>query len=100
MQILISAKDFPLTPSIKTYAEEKLNRLGRFWSGLVRMHLELSKNRHHRHGDVVVSHAWIEAPGNDIRCRVTATDIYESIDMLSAKLERQVVKAKERMRHQ
>ncbi|MBI5404810.1 MAG: ribosome-associated translation inhibitor RaiA [Candidatus Kerfeldbacteria bacterium] len=99
MHVIVSGKNIDLTPSLQTYAEEKLGRLEHFWSDIIRVHVELEKNKHHKHGDVCVVSVRIEIPGNDIRARQESSDMHSAIDVIATKLERQVIKAKERLRN-
>lgn len=98
MQIIVSGKNIDLTPSLQTYAEEKLGRLEHFWTAIIRVHVELEKNKHHKHGDVCAVSVRVEVPGNDIRIRQESTDMREAIDLIASKLERQVIKVKDRSR--
>lgn len=96
MDIHVSAKNFVLTPSVKIFAEEKVLRLQHFWQKIIRVHVELSINRHHQHGEIFIVHVWLEIPGQDIHATAIATDIHAAIDLVYPKIERQVLRAKNR----
>jgi putative sigma-54 modulation protein len=96
MDIILSGKSLDLTPSMKTYVDEKLGRLEKFWSEIVRLHVELSVDHGHKQGLVHIAHAWIEVPGHDLSATTNADSMHAAIDMLYPKLERQIIKAKER----
>ncbi|MBI4426468.1 MAG: ribosome-associated translation inhibitor RaiA [Candidatus Kerfeldbacteria bacterium] len=96
MDIIISGKNLVMTPSMRAVIERKLGRLERFWQRLIRMHVEISINRHHRRGDVFVAYGWVESPGDDLRASAEGESFAAAVDVLYAKLERLVVKAKER----
>lgn len=96
MRVIVSGKSISLTPSLQTYAEEKFGRLNRYWTDIILIHVELDKNFHHKHGDVFTAGVWVEAPGKDLRVRTEATDMHQAIDLASAKLERMVIRAKDR----
>lgn len=98
MQIIVSAKNFALTPSIKNFVEQKIGRLEHFWSDIIRAHVELSLNRHHKHGDIYIAFARLETPGPDLRASTESSDMRSAIDRLYPKLERQVVRAKQSFR--
>lgn len=100
MQLIISGKNFQLTPSLKTYVEEKLSKLSRYWPRVLRARAELSMNRHHKHGEIFTAYVWLETPGPDIRLSATANDIRACIDLLYPKLERQMIRAKQKQRRQ
>ncbi len=94
MDILISGKSIAVTPSMKTYVEDRMVRLERFWKSLIRCHVEVSRSKHHKHGDVFVVYTWIESPGKDIRATSDATEFQEAVDLVYEKLERLIRKAK------
>lgn len=97
MDIIINGKGISVTPSMKTYIESKLSKLPHFWNELIRCHVEVSRNQHHKHGDVYATYAWIESPGKDIRATAEGTEFQEAVNVLYGTLERAVVKAKERV---
>lgn len=98
MQIIVAAKNFDLTPSLELYAREKLGKIERYWANLVRVHVELVRNTHHKHGNVCAVSVWVEAPGNDLRAWTEASEMHAAIDLIAEKIERQVSKAKDRRR--
>jgi len=100
MDILISGKGIEVTESMKNYVNERMTRLERFWGSLIRCHVEVSLNKHHKQGRIFATYAWIESPGKDIRATVDATEFNEVIDLLYEKVERLVRKAKERATHE
>lgn len=66
MDVRVSAKNFVLTPSVQTFAEEKILRFRHFWQNIIRAHVEFSMNRHHQHGAIFIVHIWLEIPGQGI----------------------------------
>ncbi len=98
MPIILSAKNLDLTESMKQAAEEKFDRLVRYWSEIIRIHLEVFVNRHHRHGQVIMVAGWVEVPGHDLRASTEATTFNEALDLLYGKLERITLKAKSQRR--
>lgn len=96
--ISISGKDFRLTPALKEYVETKLGRLAKYHPKIQRIGVEFDVDRHHRSGDLFRVEVWIQIPGNDIKAGVNADDILASVDLVYPKLERQLVKAKEKPR--
>jgi ribosomal subunit interface protein len=95
--MIISAKNFKLTPSIKTYVEEKykpLNRLSRQPINEMKVRLDFDRNQHK--GDIYrveASAIWL---GKEYKAGVKASDMHEAIDLVKEKLERQLRDAKER----
>lgn len=98
MDIIVSAKNLELTPSMRATAEEKLIRFSRYWSAILRIHIEIVVDHHHRHGQVVTVYGWVEVPGHDIRATTLGTTYHEALDRLVPKLERAIIRSKERRR--
>lgn len=101
--ITISGKDFQLTPSIKSYVEEKLSRLQRFAKDAQRIGVELDVDRGHQHGELFRVEVWVYMPGETIQAGEKAEDMHAAIDLVYPKLERQLVDRKEKKldhRHQ
>lgn len=94
MDLIISGKDFKLTPSLKTYVEKKIGKLGHFWSRIVRCRVELELDHNQKRGDIFRVEVWLEVPGPDIQMSATASDIHAAIDLVVPKLERQITKLK------
>lgn len=97
MQIVISAKNFTLTPSIRAFVEEKFIRLEHHWSRILRANVELGVQKHHKHGDNFLAFVHLETPGPDIRASADAPDIRSAVDQVYEKLEKQVMRMKDRL---
>ncbi|MBI4090333.1 MAG: ribosome-associated translation inhibitor RaiA [Candidatus Kerfeldbacteria bacterium] len=96
MNLIVSGKNLTVTPAMKSLIERKIGHLDRYWQRLIRVRVEISLNRHHKRGHVVIAYGWIETPGDDIRASVEGTSFAQAVDVLSGKLERLVIKAKQR----
>ena len=94
MDLIISGKDFRLTPSLKAYVEQKIGRLSRFWRRIIRTRVELDVDHNQRSGDIYRVEAKVEVPGPDIRLGIKARAMYAAIDLIANKLERLIGKAK------
>lgn len=97
MQLILSGKGMSLTESMKEHVSRKIGSLDHFWKDIIRIHVEVSKNQHHTHGDIFVVYAWVETPGNDIRVSNEGAHFQQVVDGLSVKLERVVTKSKEKL---
>jgi putative sigma-54 modulation protein len=102
MNIRIKATDIDLTPSLKTYAEEKLGALEKYVKKFeaesdVEMRLELARTtRHHHKGNVFKADANIILSGKMFRAEDTDSDIRVAIDHLRDKLKAEIEKYKEK----
>ncbi|MFH1112133.1 MAG: ribosome-associated translation inhibitor RaiA [Patescibacteria group bacterium] len=94
MDIIVSAKNFKLTPSLVTYTEEKIGKIARFWSEIIRANVELSVGRVKSAGNIFNIRVWLEVPGPDLEAEVEAHDMHEGVDLVLSKLESQIRKAR------
>lgn len=98
MHIDISGKDFQLTPAIKDYVEEKLGRLIKFNDEIIRIRVELDVDHSKHHGDINRVEVWIHTPHQEFQAGERADDMNAAIDLVYPKLERQIIRAKEKIR--
>lgn len=94
MDIIVTAKDFDLTPSLNTYVEEKISKLGKFWDKIIRVRVELSVDHGHVSGELYHVDVLVEVPGPDIRASEQASDMHAAIDLVIPILERQIDRIK------
>lgn len=97
MEIIITGKDFKLTPSIKVYIEEHSQKLLRFRSDIELVKFELDIERHHKKGENFRVEGWVHIPGRTFAAGAHATEMHAAIDILMDKLVRQVARDKEKM---
>lgn len=93
MQIDISGHHVEVTDALRDYVSEKLERLARFNDEITSIQaiLSVEKNRH-------IAEATIRAKGADLHANAEHEDMYAAIDLLSDKLDRQVVKHKQKLK--
>jgi putative sigma-54 modulation protein len=91
MQISISGHHVELTDSLKDYTSEKLQKLGRHADDItsVQAILSIEKNRQK-------AEATVHVKGADLHADAESENMYAAIDMLTDKLDRQVLKHKEK----
>lgn len=90
MKIMTYGKNMDITPSLKEYAEEKVNKLQKYFEDVpieVQISLEVEKDRH-----IVEVTAFVN--GIILRGEEVTGDMYASIDGVVEKLERQIHKYK------
>jgi len=92
MQIKISGHHVEVTDSMKAYVEEKLAKLERHFDNITRSDVTLTveKQRQIAEGNVHIS-------GHDLHASAESEDMYAAIDSLADKLDRQLLKHKEKM---
>ncbi len=91
MQLNISGHHVDLTDSLKGYVDSKLQKLERHIDGItnVQVTLAVEKSRHKAEATLHVS-------GADIHGTAEQDDMYAAIDLLVDKLDRQILKHKEK----
>lgn len=93
MQLNITGHQVEVTPAIRTYAEEKLSRIGKHFDSHLDVHVILSVEKL-----VQKAEATLHTAGKKHFAEATAHDMYAAIDLLADKLDRVVVKLKEKMK--
>lgn len=96
MNIIISGKNFSLTPSLKNYVNDKVSKVFHYWNKIIRARVELDVDHNQTSGERYRAVIWLEIPGKDIEVGGKANDMHAAIDMLMPKLERLIVKAKDK----
>ena len=92
MNLTVKGRNLVVTDAISSYAEEKIGKLGRYLADGSRCEVELWMEKNPSIADNQVVEATIFTKGPVIRAREASPDIYASIDLVFAKLERQVKK--------
>ena len=91
MRIDISGHQMDITQALREYAQDKLGRLAKHFEQHLdtRMILSVDKLEHK-------AEATIHTPGKTLYADALAPDMYAAIDLLSDKLDRLVIKQKEK----
>jgi putative sigma-54 modulation protein len=92
VNLTVKGRNLVLTDAISTYAEEKMGKLGKYLAEGSRCELEFWTEKNPSISDNQVVEATIFTKGPVIRAREASPDIYASVDLVLAKLERQVKK--------
>ena len=92
MQINLTGHHVDITDSLRDYVNEKFARLERHFDHINNVHVILSIEKLRQ-----IAEANIHLNGGEIFANAEATDMYASIDSLVDKLDRQVIKHKEKM---
>lgn len=91
MQLNISGHHLDVTDSIRTYVESKFDRLSRHVDAMTNVHVVLTIEKLRQRAD-----ATIHGKGLDLFADAESDDLYGAIDRLAHKLDRQLLKAKEK----
>jgi putative sigma-54 modulation protein len=91
MQINISGHHVELTSALKHYVNEKLSKLQRHFDSITTVNVTLSVEKL-----VQKAEASIHVAGADLFATCESSDMYTAIDLLTDKLDRQLIKHKEK----
>ncbi len=87
-EIIVSGIHLELTPSLKIYVHEKMERLFRHEERIVRVRVELECDSKHDVNHKFVAKGHIVIHGPDINATVQSDECHKSIDLLVDKLDR------------
>ncbi len=95
MLVTITGKHVEITDAIRVHAEEKVEKLPRYYDSITQIEVVLEGNEGGRQCVEILVHA----EHNDLLiAKETGTDTYACIDTAVHKMERQLRKAKEKQR--
>ena len=98
MKIVIKGTNLELTDALKSYVEEKVGHLERYWDEILEARVELDRSTHHQTGffrcevnlDVPQKHV--------LRAESVQPDLYAAIDAVIPKLREEIEKIKGKQR--
>jgi putative sigma-54 modulation protein len=91
MQINISGHHVDLTDALRDYVQAKIDRLQRHYSQITQADVTLNVEKL-----IHKAEATVHIAGKDIFAAAESEDMYAAIDALSDKLDRQLIKHKEK----
>ncbi|MEJ2087851.1 MAG: ribosome-associated translation inhibitor RaiA [Gammaproteobacteria bacterium] len=94
MQLSISGHHIDVTDALRSYVEEKLQRLERHYDHITNAHVILSVEKLEQRAE-----ATLHISGAELFADVGCDDLYAAIDKLTDKLDRQILKHKEKNQH-
>ena len=92
MNLNVSGHHLDVTPAIHAYIEEKMERIARHFDQVMDVDVILSVNKLDQKAE-----AKVHLSGKDLYCESIEADMYAAIDGLADKLDRVVLKHKERL---
>lgn len=91
MNLQLTGHHLEVTPALREYIESKLARLKNHFDHVIDLKVTLSVEKLAQKVE-----ATLHVPGNDLHAECSNENMYSAIDMLADKLDRQVVKHKEK----
>ena len=92
MNVNVSGHHLEVTPAIRTYVHAKLERVGRHFDHVIDAHVILTVDKLRQKAE-----ATLHVRGKDLHCESEQEDLYAAIDLLADKLDRQVLRYKDRL---
>lgn len=93
MEIQLTAKHLKVTPTIREYVEQKMEKAQKYFDHIIWGQAFLSVEKRSHNAEFVV-----HAPGQTFRALATAADLYSAVDLASDKIDAQLKKFKERVK--
>jgi len=91
MNLNVSGHHLDVTPALRDYVRDKLGRVTRHFDHVIDAHVVLSVDKLRQKAEVT-----LHVRGKDIHCACEEQDLYAAIDLLIDKLDRQVLKYKDK----
>jgi putative sigma-54 modulation protein len=91
MSIHFTSRNFEATDALRSYTEEKLNKLEKHFEVIMSIHVSFDIEKLNK-----VAEATIHVNKGELHVRVESDDMYAAVDELADKLHRQLVKHKEK----
>ena len=92
MQISVSGHHVEVTDSLRHYVESKLDRLEKHYDRITNMKVILSVEKQRQKAE-----STIRISGGEVYADAESEDLYTAIDKLVDKLDRQLIKQKEKI---
>jgi putative sigma-54 modulation protein len=97
MNLTISGHHLELTPAIREYVQNKLERIRRHFDHVIDIAVILTVDNHPEKEKRQKAEITLRLRGKDVHVESIAQDLYAAIDTLIDKLDRQVLKYKARL---
>ncbi|MBG7622287.1 ribosome-associated translation inhibitor RaiA [Herbaspirillum sp. AP02] len=97
MNLTISGHHLELTPAIREYVQSKLARIKRHFDNVIDVSVILSVDKLTEKEKRQKAEINVHIKGKDLHAESIAHDLYAAIDALIDKLDRQVIKHKDRL---
>lgn len=93
MNVSLTGQHIELTEPLRNYVHEKVNKLERHFDNVIDIHVILNVEKLRQQAEAI-----IDLTGTRIHAEAEAPDMYAAIDALVSKLDRQVLKHKEKLK--
>jgi|TARA_R100000426_G_scaffold70744_1_gene49165 putative sigma-54 modulation protein len=94
MNLSIIGRHLEVTPAINEYVKTKMARVARHFDNVIDTQVMLSVERLKHTAEVTM-----RLPGKDLHCEASDENLYAAIDLLADKIDRQVIKYKDKVQN-
>jgi len=94
MNLSITGPHLEVTPAINEYVKTKMARVSRHFDNVIDTQVMLSIERLKHTAEVTM-----RLPGKDLHCEASDENLYAAIDLLADKIDRQVIKYKDKVQN-
>jgi putative sigma-54 modulation protein len=91
MNLNVSGHHIEVTPAILSYVRAKLERISRHFDHVIDAHVILTVDKIRQKAECT-----LHVRGKDLHCESEEDDLYAAIDLLADKLDRQVLRYKDK----
>jgi putative sigma-54 modulation protein len=91
MNLNVSGHHVDVTPAILSYVRAKLERISRHFDHVIDAHVILTVDKIRQKAECT-----LHVRGKDLHCESEEEDLYAAIDLLADKLDRQVLRYKDK----
>ena len=92
MRLQITTRHFEITPEFKTYAEERIEKLKRYFDQIIDVNVILTTEKHRHHAEIA-----LHTNGTNLVGTSDSEDMRSSVDGAVSRLEAQLKKHKNRL---
>jgi putative sigma-54 modulation protein len=92
MNLVIHGNHIDVTPALQAYVANKLERIERHFDKVIDANVQLTVEKVHQRAEIT-----LRLRGNNIHVEAVDGDMYAAIDALVDKLDRQVLRHKDRL---
>ena len=94
MNLIIHGHHLEVTPALRSYVEDKLTRIRRHFDNVIDVDVVLSVDKLRQKAEIT-----LRVRGTALHAECTDDDLYASIDSMMDKLDRQVLRHKDRVKN-
>ncbi len=94
MQVSVTGHHVEITDSLRNHVEEKISKLKRHFDNVVDVHVILTVEKHGQKAE-----ATVQISGATLFAEDSQDDMYTAIDNMVDKLDRQIIKHKEKLKN-